>query len=251
MFDHNYDNDVIKLLKHFDVAMIPMLNPDGYVYTREKRRLWRKNRSTNHGTVCSGVDLNRNFNYRWGGRGTSSEPCRAIYCERRPFSESESLSVGKYEYHMRRSIVAFIDVHTYGQMWMSPWGFSKQYPRDYKRQESAMKKIHKAIKKETGEHYQYGRSFTTLYQTSGTAMDWAYGFLSITHSYGIELRPNIGVRYSPFVRSPKEIIPSGTDLFTGVKTLAFHMIEENKPRKTRGGNDFYFEDDMFTPLKQA
>ena len=72
---------------------------------------------------------------RWGAGGTSSEPCSDVFCGYRPFSESESLALGKYVYHMRRNIVAFLDVHTFGQMWMSPWGFSRQYPRAYKQQE--------------------------------------------------------------------------------------------------------------------
>ena len=59
---------------------IPLLNPDGYVYTWHNKttRLWRKNRSitkeqeelykkTNN-ELCIGVDINRNFDEAWGGK---------------------------------------------------------------------------------------------------------------------------------------------------------------------------------------
>ena len=39
-------------------------------YTWTNSRLWRKNRRK--GTLCDGVDLNRNYNDRWGGVSSSS-----------------------------------------------------------------------------------------------------------------------------------------------------------------------------------
>ena len=111
-----------------------------------------------------------------------------------------------------------------------------------------MKKIHAAIQKETGEHYRFGRSFTTLYQTSGTAMDWVYGSFDITHTYGIELRPNYGTRYSPFERSTKDIVPSGKDLFTGLNILAAHIVEENNLRTSKGF-DVHAENFLNPPMQ--
>ncbi|KAL1456823.1 hypothetical protein WDU94_001519 [Cyamophila willieti] len=52
------------MLRKVDWLLIPLLNPDGYVYSMTKDRMWRKNRAkpknaeTNQ---CHGVDLNRNF----------------------------------------------------------------------------------------------------------------------------------------------------------------------------------------------
>ncbi len=44
---------------------VPISNPDGYEYTFDVERLWRKNLRDNDGngeiTVGDGVDLNRNF----------------------------------------------------------------------------------------------------------------------------------------------------------------------------------------------
>ena len=37
----------------------PLLNPDGYQYSRTEDRMWRKNRRKVSGSACRGVDLNR------------------------------------------------------------------------------------------------------------------------------------------------------------------------------------------------
>lgn len=72
--------------------MFPVLNPDGYEYTRSDPRnalvrMWRKSRSPERcaknrfgkETCCKGVDLNRNFDYRFAETGTSFQPCSEIY----------------------------------------------------------------------------------------------------------------------------------------------------------------------------
>lgn len=64
-----------------------------YEYTFTKDRLWRKNRKRSVGSLCTGVDLNRNFGYRWGGLGTSKDPCREIYAGSGPFSEPETNAI--------------------------------------------------------------------------------------------------------------------------------------------------------------
>lgn len=53
-----------KLLEKVDWVIIPNVNPDGYVYTHTEDRFWRKNRRAVNYT-CSGIDLNRNYDYVW------------------------------------------------------------------------------------------------------------------------------------------------------------------------------------------
>ena len=215
-----------------------MLNPDGYTYSRNKYRRWRKTTSKqktsnrtrgkkSRKTECRGVDLNRNFGYKWRGKGSSNNPCSAIYAGKKPLSESESLSLAKYLYKKRRKLAAFLDVHTYGQMWMSPWGFSKRYPEHYDRQMAASKDIQAAISKENGESYLIGRTSSLLYRTSGTAIDWVYGSLGIVYTYGVELRPDSETKKNHFKRGPEDIEPSGRDLLVGVKALGVHMVKNH------------------------
>ena len=52
--------DVIGLMD-FNWYIILQMNPDGYQYSHTEDRMWRKNRSSNNGHFCKGVDLNRQF----------------------------------------------------------------------------------------------------------------------------------------------------------------------------------------------
>ena len=65
---------ILLLLKWFKNPL-KVLNPDGYQYTWDNNRLWRKNRSQNEGSPCIGTDLNRNSDFAWGTEGASSNPC--------------------------------------------------------------------------------------------------------------------------------------------------------------------------------
>lgn len=48
------------ILDNFEFAVMPLVNPDGYEYSRTRNKLWRKNRRG-----IRGVDLNRNWDHRW------------------------------------------------------------------------------------------------------------------------------------------------------------------------------------------
>jgi murein tripeptide amidase MpaA len=54
----------MQLLDNLDWVIIPIVNPDGYVYSHTTDRFWRKNRRPQN-AQCVGVDPNRNFAYEW------------------------------------------------------------------------------------------------------------------------------------------------------------------------------------------
>lgn len=49
-----------EILNDYEFAILPLVNPDGYEYSRQVNRMWRKNRSP-----VAAVDLNRNWDHRW------------------------------------------------------------------------------------------------------------------------------------------------------------------------------------------
>lgn len=71
--------DQLKMaLENVDIHIIPVLNPDGYVYTWEGDRLWSKNRQPTTVSVCCGVDIDKAFEYDWTRRAGST-PCSDSY----------------------------------------------------------------------------------------------------------------------------------------------------------------------------
>lgn len=54
--------------------------------------------------VCYGVDLNRNWDYKWSQKGSSKSPCNEFYAGPNVFSEPETRAVSKFLMDNRRNI---------------------------------------------------------------------------------------------------------------------------------------------------
>ena len=66
------------IVENLDIYIFPLVNPDGRAYVQAPGGdvWWRKNRSFHPASGCYGVDINRNFDFRWpSGIGTSANPC--------------------------------------------------------------------------------------------------------------------------------------------------------------------------------
>ena len=90
----NYGTDprITFIVDNREVWVIPVVNPDGYVYNEtDPSGMWRKNRRDNGGGEF-GVDLNRNYGFMWGydDIGSSPDPWDETYRGTGPFSEPET-----------------------------------------------------------------------------------------------------------------------------------------------------------------
>jgi len=61
---YGVDPEITTMLQSYEFAIAPILNPDGYEYSRTTFRYWRKNRRVNR-DGSFGVDLNRNWDSHW------------------------------------------------------------------------------------------------------------------------------------------------------------------------------------------
>ncbi|KAB7496908.1 putative metallocarboxypeptidase A [Armadillidium nasatum] len=125
---------VTALLDKYDVYIIPIMNPDGYAYTWSNDRLWRKNRNKYKGAKCSGVDLNRNFDDHFGGKGSSGIPCSQIYRGPSPASELETKATQAAIIDLVKNakLKVLYSIHSYSQLWMHPHGWKKEHPKEAK-----------------------------------------------------------------------------------------------------------------------
>lgn len=110
-------------IKNLDLYFITVANPDGYEYSHTIDRLWRKNRA--RAGMCSGVDLNRNYGYHWGGKGSSKNPCTETYGGSGGFSEPETAAIRDFILQSGTKFVASISYHSYGQYILYPWGYDR------------------------------------------------------------------------------------------------------------------------------
>lgn len=168
------DPRVREILTHSELHIIPFMNPDGYVYTWTGDRLWRKNRRVNTGSNCRGVDLNRNFNIRWAepGGGSSGNPCSETYHGTSAESEPEIEHLVNY-FRQHAPIIGGIDYHSYGQLILRPWGFTRDPPPHEEQLKAVGDGMENVMRSVHGETY-VSEPGMDLYPTVGTSSDWFY-----------------------------------------------------------------------------
>jgi murein tripeptide amidase MpaA len=113
-------------LETTDVYWIPYVNPDGRVVAEGSDLYRRKNMNANNGgstLYCSefevGVDLNRNFPFRYGrDDGSSSNPCDETYRGSGPASEPEVQAVirlGESIFPKSQQLMTYVDPNYFEQ----------------------------------------------------------------------------------------------------------------------------------------
>uniref|UniRef100_A0A5S6PZD8 Peptidase_M14 domain-containing protein n=1 Tax=Trichuris muris TaxID=70415 RepID=A0A5S6PZD8_TRIMR len=221
--------------RNFVWCIVPLLNPDGYEFTRGSLhpdvRLWRKNKSPrtqcpNIGPCCRGVDLNRNFNFYFGGEGSSNNPCDETYQGPFAFSEPEARAVRDFVLKHKDALKAFIDLHTYSQLWIHPYGHRVgTYPDDVNDLKSVAQKAVHELYKLYGTRYKVGSGADTLYPASGGMADWVKSAANVKYSYLIELRPSEWV-YDGFILDPAEILPTARETWQGIQVVAEAVLQD-------------------------
>eukprot|EP00057_Strongylocentrotus_purpuratus_P023522 XP_011677996.1 PREDICTED: carboxypeptidase B [Strongylocentrotus purpuratus] len=235
------DELAVNMFDNMDWYIVPSLNVDGYTYTWTNDRLWRKTRSDNfEGTNsgCVGTDPNRNFPFGWSGNGTSPFPCSNIYHGKSALSETEidgvveylrSLKAGGQDFHV------FMDWHSYGQYFLSPWSYSAYAPNppDYDDMMLMGNAASDAIFDVHGTVFQSGSSIELLNEAAGSSKDWGYvpydptskfkGGLGAKYSYTVELRDK--GEYG-FLLPENQIQPVGEEIYAGVRAIGDYILRE-------------------------
>jgi hypothetical protein len=168
------DSEIRNLLATTELWFVLVMNPDGYQYTFEEERLWRKNLRDNNGNNevdgNDGVDLNRNFAEHWkyDEEGSSSQFSSETYRGPAPESEPETqANMALFDLAKFRFAISW---HSFGQLLLYPQGWQVQTP-------SADDPIYVAL---TGtdadpavEGFDPGPA-ADLYITNGEFTDWAH-----------------------------------------------------------------------------
>uniref|UniRef100_A0A2K5P069 Carboxypeptidase A4 n=1 Tax=Cercocebus atys TaxID=9531 RepID=A0A2K5P069_CERAT len=216
--DYQRDPAITSILEKMDIFLLPVANPDGYVYTQTQNRLWRKTRSLNPGSSCVGADPNRNWNASFAGKGASDNPCSEVYHGPHANSEVEVKSVVDF-IQKHGNFKCFIDLHSYSQLLMYPYGYSAKKAPDAKELDKVARRAAKALASVSGTEYQVGPTCTTVYPASGSSIDWAYDN-GIKFAFTFELR-DTGT-YG-FLLPANQIIPTAEETWLGLKTIMEHV----------------------------
>uniref|UniRef100_A0A1L8DR84 Putative carboxypeptidase b n=1 Tax=Nyssomyia neivai TaxID=330878 RepID=A0A1L8DR84_9DIPT len=203
-----------------DWIIIPSVNPDGYQYTHTSDRMWRKTRSVNQGSTCRGVDGNRNYGYRWGYAGVSTNPCSDIFLGREPFSEPEVRAVVNELQKDAAGIRLYLSFHSYGNWLLYPWGYDSVLHDNSEELDLVGTIVANSIFQTYGRQYTVGNSAILLYPAAGASDDYAADALNLGLSYTVELT---GGGSGGFDLPPAQIGQITTEIFHGVRSFAQYV----------------------------
>ena len=232
---YSTDADIKALVDGSELYFIPCVNPDGYLYNQSTNPngggLWRKNRR-NNGNGNFGVDLNRNYGYKWGYDNVGSSPNTADETYRGPsaFSEPETQIINSFcqAHHFYMAI----NNHTYDNVLIYPYGYkANTYTAD--------SLLFKQYAQELTQcnHFKIGTSIQTVgYTTNGSSDDWMYAEQSLKPKV-FALTPESGSQRDGFWPAQNRIIPiaqknmqmniMAAQITAGLATVAANNINTN------------------------
>jgi len=132
--NYGTDPNVTELIDEREIWIMPMVNPDGADHDVQdpSYKWWRKNRRANDKGKVHGVDLNRNYGYKWGGAGASSSRSSQTYRGPEAFSEPETQAIRDF-LQERENITILLSYHTFSELILYHllfYFFSTIYKRD-------------------------------------------------------------------------------------------------------------------------
>lgn len=226
-FVRNYgvEDQITFLMDHLEFVLVPFVNPDGYVYTWNGDRMWRKNRNPSPPGDCIGIDINRNFpeGFRF------KENCNAEdYGGPHAISELETRHIIDNFQH-NAPIIGSIDFHSYGELILRPWGMENSTAPDEEFHREIGRTMVRSIEEVHGTMYTSEHSHD-LYYCYGIAADWFYGDNASATNHGyrsaslcIELRDTADQH--GFLLPADEIIPTSEEVLPGVIAYMMAVLE--------------------------
>jgi extracellular matrix protein 14 len=240
------DSSMSSLLDSFDFVFIPTLNPDGYVYTWEYDRLWRKTRQPTPLIICKGMDLDRAYGYKWDAGSSRGNPCSESFAGENPFDAVEAGSFAMWARNEtdRNGVewIGFMDLHSYSQLVLYPYSYScTDEPPSLENLEEVAWGLTKAIRHANGgKSASYGAApacegnvavnedgtktvFPRMETGGGSALDWFYHELGVRYAYQIKLRDTGSYG---FLLPRDYIVPVGKEALDAVVYLGKFLAGE-------------------------
>uniref|UniRef100_A0A1B0G892 Peptidase M14 domain-containing protein n=1 Tax=Glossina morsitans morsitans TaxID=37546 RepID=A0A1B0G892_GLOMM len=197
--------------------IMPVMNPDGYEYSRRENRLWRKNRSPSTHEQCYGVDLNRNFDIGWESYGSSTHPCSDTYRGHSPASELETQAVVKFLTKRKFNLHSYLTFHSYGQLMVYPWAYRATKVKDANILQRVANTAVQRIAKKTHQNYRAAVTYEVLGIAGGGSDDWCRAALGTPYVYTVELRDR---GHYGFILPPDQILETALEGYIIVDTVA-------------------------------
>ncbi|HEX2897446.1 MAG TPA: M14 family metallopeptidase, partial [candidate division Zixibacteria bacterium] len=169
--NYGLDSEVTYLVNNRELYFVPVQNPDGYLWNEATNPtgggLWRKNRRVNP-DFSRGVDLNRNYGFKWGYDNVGSSASTNSETYRGPSAFSEPETQAYRDFVLSRNFVIIHNFHTYSNLEL----WSPGYDREFDPMDEFFSNVGDSLTQYNGYVPQVG---WRLYPTNGAADDWCWG----------------------------------------------------------------------------
>lgn len=185
-------------LTAMNVVVVPMLNVDGNSIVWASDNMWRKNaRKENNNTF--GVDINRNYPYRFSGcNGSSGSRGAQDYRGASGGSEPETQALMALAEKVRP--MGSISYHSFSELVLYPFGCQG----DYSGEKELIAKLGKEMADKLptdsplrSSHYRAGTAWEILYGVDGDSMSYmhaAHGAVAYVFEINQEFQPPYSLR---------------------------------------------------------
>jgi carboxypeptidase T len=193
--------DIKALLQTWNIWLVPSVNPDGTNIVFTTDNMWRKNGRSNSRSTF-GVDLNRNYDYRWNGcSGSSASSWAQDYRGTSAASEPETQALMGLAKKVRPS--AYLSYHSYSELVLYPYGCTNsRTPENTMFDKLANELASRLPRDDNRGNYTPGLPWEILYGVDGDSMAYmyaVYGAIAFTLEINEDFQPNYSLR-DPTVR---------------------------------------------------
>lgn len=243
-FISDFSETTTKIMTHYDIVFVPVINPDGYEFTWTTDRLWRKTRQETPLPFCPGIDLDRSFPYSWDGDSQIDNPCSESYAGRHPLEAVEAQRLVDWATNEtadgNRFFSAFIDLHSYSQQILYPYSYTcDRVPYNIEDLEEIAIGLAKAFRLTSGQNYgvssacdadyastddggkKNASSKTSFQGNGGSLLDYVFATLGVRYSFQVKLRDTGSYG---FLLPKDNIVPTGREAFEAVLGLGRWLL---------------------------
>ncbi len=219
-------------LDSLDFVFIPVNNPDGYAYTWEHDRLWRKNRQPTYSPKCFGVDIDHSYGYKW--QQSVDLACGEDYSGETAFAAIETIHWAKFindsEQQRVHKVYGYLDWHSYSEEILYPYAYScEEEPRDLENLQELAYGLAKAVRLTSGKHYNVlpacedRDSYNGEDTGGGSSLDFMYHSHALW-AFQLKLRDS-GTH--GFLLPKKFIIPVANEAYQTLKYMCSFLLDSH------------------------
>ncbi len=190
------------ILAKWNIWLVPMVNPDGSNIVWTQDTWWRKNAHSDAGSTF-GVDINRNYDYKWNTcNGSSGYKGADDYHGTAASSEPETVALENLAARVHPT--ASLSYHSYSELVLYPFGCRGVYSPDHQMYKQVAAELSKRLPADDGRgDYTPGTPWELLYAVDGSSMDFMYGkygAFAYTFEVNQDFHPDYSLREPTLVK---------------------------------------------------